>query len=108
MGYQDVNRIIDGRGIKKEDNIDVWSSLEQCINKGAAEGTLRVTWCKGHAKDEHITAGQAIEEERHGNMEADKLATAGILLNAKRNVLIKTIRQKRTIAILHQARDKLG
>ena len=73
----------------KDDNLDIWESLAAYIRHRAAQGSLRVTWTKGHATDEDIVKGKATEIERNRNFGADELATQGINLNCVNGVLIK-------------------
>ena len=68
--------------INKSDNLDIWTSLAQQIAERAKNCTIKVTWTRGHATDEHIAAGQSTEVERRRNAAVDELATQGInLLN---------------------------
>ena len=74
------------------------------IAERAKEGTIKITWAKGHATDEHIASGKTSHGEKARNIEADKLATAGIAMKNADGTMVKAARQRKTVAALQQTK----
>ena len=72
----DLSKCIQNQGkIFKQDNKDIWNPLSSLIKERAERGTIKVTWAKGHATEEHITSGITSHEETARNKAVDNLAT---------------------------------
>ncbi len=54
---KDVNSMMPGRKPKGKDNDDLWIRLKPQLEKRSGEGTLKVTWAKGHATEEDVAKG---------------------------------------------------
>lgn len=99
----DLNKRIQNQGkIQKQDNKDIWDCIAARIKERAARAAIRVTWTKGHVKEEHITRGQTDAVELARNRAADKLATAGIAMNDVDGIMLKAARQRKLIAAIQQ------
>ena len=79
-----VNKMLAGQNLtaKKPWSLqpdgDLWSIMEDAIRmKGRA--SLRVTWTKGHATEEHFAKGTSSPLLKLGNDTADKVADRGVL-----------------------------
>ena len=55
----------------------MWQALDLHIASRPPEAPLAVEKCKGHAMADHIASGEATEETRHGNNQADRCADKG-------------------------------
>lgn len=94
----DINKRITNQGqIHKQDNNDMWDALNPLIAERAKKG-------KGHATNEHIASGKTSHEEKAGNIEADKLATAGIAMNNVDGTMVKADRQRKSVTALQQTK----
>jgi ribonuclease HI len=61
---------------------DLWGQFyEALLCKGA--GSVRFTWVKGHATQQHVDSGITTESRKVGNCEADKCADQGVLLHGE-------------------------
>ena len=94
--------IHNGGKVKKQDNNDIWESLNPLIAERTEREGLKITWAKGHAKEEHIASGKTSQEEMARNIAADELATKGIAMINADGVMAKAARQRQTITALQQ------
>jgi hypothetical protein len=72
------------------------------VEEKARRNKIKVTWTKGHATEEDFEKGKTSPKENERNIEADKLATEGKRMNGINAVMVKTARQRKTIAALQQ------
>ena len=56
---------------------DLWQIADDLV-EAKGPNPLKVTWCKGHATDEHITNGQSSPYLKKGNDIVDILASKGV------------------------------
>ena len=94
--------ITKGHKKKRNENKDIWNIIEGIIDDRVNKGTLRVTWTKGHATQEHIDKGILTEEEKRRNEEADWYADRGREEHTRNDVNTKGAQQRTQIAMLMQ------
>ena len=66
---------------------DLWDHLYKAVKANGARAA-KVSWIKGHAKQEHIDKGRSNATNKVGNDKADIIADQGVDLHGKD--LIKT------------------
>ena len=81
-----ANQILDGsyyrrRRVKPwalQNDGDLWEHFEKAVT-AKGRSSVRISWTKGHATNDHIAAGVTTESKKKGNDKADQIADRGII-----------------------------
>ena len=84
MAYmRKINRLLAGEDLTRrkpwalQQDGDLWQIMDDII-KAKGPQSLRVTWTKGHATEEHIQQGKSTPLRKLGNDKADQAADKGV------------------------------
>ena len=75
---------------------DVWRRLDARIEQRAGAGvTTKVSWCKAHTAERHVTAGITSKLDAYGNEGSDLRATSARQAAAAATPLFRRADQRR-------------